>query len=230
MRFAVHRALRERLADARRPAPARAVPRPARAGRVPGGHGPGADRRDRRQRRRRHHDLQRDGRPDRADPAVDLPDHDRHPGHRPGDGGAARRGHRAGPVGPHPRPVRGAPDGVRDGRPADRQRRQHRRRVLRGGGRARDLRDLALPGRADRRGRHLGAGHQGQLSDGRARLPDASSSCSSPTSSRRSWPTPTGAQVGTRAGDAVVRPRRRPSCCCSSPSSARRSPRTCSST
>ena len=86
-------------------------------------------------------------RPDRADPAVDLPDHDRHPGHRPGDGGPARRRHRAGPVGPHPRPVRRPLDGVRDGRAARRQRRQHGRRVLRGGGGARDLRDLALPRR-----------------------------------------------------------------------------------
>ena len=38
-----------------------------------------------------------------------LPDHDRHPGDRPGDGGAARRRHRAGAVRPHPRPVRRAP-------------------------------------------------------------------------------------------------------------------------
>ena len=42
-------------------------------------------------------------------PAVAVPDHDRHPGDRPGDGGAARRGHRPGPVGPDPRPVRGPP-------------------------------------------------------------------------------------------------------------------------
>ena len=228
MRFPFTRAARAPRRP-RRPAPARAVPRPARAGRVPGRHGPGADRRDRRQRRRRHHDLQRDGRPDRADAAVDLPDHDRHPGHRPGDGRAARRGHRAGPVGPHPRPVRGAPDGVRDGHPAHRQRRQHRRRVLRRGGRARDLRDLALPRRADRRGRHLGAGHQGQLPDRRARLP---------VGHRRVLRLhrvgdPGRPRLGRgRAGarDAVARPRARPSCCCSSRSSARRSRRTCSST
>ena len=143
--------LRARLSPRGTPPPARTVPRPSRAGRVPRRHGPGPDRRDRRQRRRRHHDLQRHGRLDRADPAVDLPDHDRHPGHRPGDGGAARCRHRPGPVGPHPRPVRRAPDGVRDGHPAGRQRGQHRRRVLRGGGRAGDLRDLALPRGAGRR-------------------------------------------------------------------------------
>ena len=84
------------------------------------------------------------GADDGPDAAVALPDHDRHPGHRPGDGGAARRRHRAGPVGPHPRPVRRPLDGLRDGRPARRQRRQHGRRVLRRRGRARDLRHLAL--------------------------------------------------------------------------------------
>ena len=48
--------------------------------------------------------------------AVAVPDHDRHPRDRPGDGGAARRRHRPGPVRPDPRPVRRPLDGVRDGR------------------------------------------------------------------------------------------------------------------
>ena len=64
------------------------------------------------------------------------------------------------------------------------------------GGRARDLRDLALPRRADRRGRHLGAGHQGQLPDRRARLPVGHRRVLRLHRRRRSWPIPTGAQVG----------------------------------
>ena len=95
------------------------------------------------------------------DAAVAVPDHDRDPGHRPGDGGAARRRHRAGAVGPHPRPVRGPADGVRDARAAGRERGQHGRRVLRRGRRARDLRGLALHRGADHRDRHLGARDQG---------------------------------------------------------------------
>ena len=99
------------------------------------------------------------GADDRAVAAVDLPDHDRHPGDRPGDGGAARRRHRAGPVGPDPRPVRRALDGLRDGRPAGRQRRQHGRRVRRRRGR----RSRSSASRATSRCRssalaHLGAG------------------------------------------------------------------------
>ncbi len=162
-------------------------------------------------------------------PAVDLPDHDRHPGHRPGDGGAARRRHRAGPVGPDPRPVRGPPDGVRDGRPARRQRRQHRRRVLRGGRRARDLRRLALPRRPDRRGRHLGAGHQGQLPDRRAGLPVGHRRV--PRVHRVGGPGRSGLGRGRPgARHAVARPRAGRAAAAWSRSSARRSRRTCSST
>ena len=106
------------------------------------------------------------------DAALDLPDHDRHPGHRPGDGRAARRRHRPGPVRPDPRPVRGPPDGLRDGRPAGRQRGQHRRRVLRGGRRARDLRDLALPRRC-----RSSRSPSGRWSSRPATGPSSASSC-----------------------------------------------------
>ena len=193
------------------PAPSRALPRPARAG-LPGGHGARAHRRDRRQRRRRDHDLQRDGRRDGPRAAVALPDHDRHPGHRPGDGGAPRRRHRAGPLGPHPRPLRRALDGLRDARPAGRERGQHGRRVLRRRPPPRDLRHPALPDGADRRRRHLGAGPLRQLPDRRTRLPRRSSSCSSRTSRRRSWP------AGLGRGRPGARHARRstcarPSCC-----------------
>ena len=228
MRFPFAR-LRERLAAARRAAPARPLPRASRAARLPGRHGPGAHRRDRRQRRRRDHDLQRHGRDDRPVAALDLPDHDRHPGHRPGDGGAARGGHRAGPVGPDPRPVRGAPDGLRDGHPADRQRGQHGRRVLRRRGRARDLRHLALHRGPDRRHRHLGARHQGQLPDRRARLPVGDGRVRDVH--RVGDPGRPGLGRGRPgAGHAAARPRLRRSCSSSSRSSARPSPRTCSST
>ena len=78
-----------------------------------------------------------------------------------------------GPVRPDPRPVRGALDGLRDGRPARRQRREHRRRVLRAPRRRSRSSAISryIVGAARRRSRIWALVLHGQLPDGRAGLP-----------------------------------------------------------
>ncbi len=152
------------------PAPPFALPTPGPA-RVPGRHGSRAHRRHRRQRRRRHHDLLGHGRHDRPPAALAVPHHDGHPGGRPGDGRAPRRGHRPGPLGPHPRPLRRALDRARHGRPAGRQPGQHRGRVRRCRRRAGHPRRAQPDHGAGRGRRHLGARAVRQLPHGREGLP-----------------------------------------------------------
>ena len=104
---------------------------------------------------------------------------------------------------PHPRPVRRALDGLRDGRPARRQHRQHGRRVRRRRGRPRDLRRSRAIVGPDRRRRDLGARAvrvsyrtvERVFLSVIARLRDLHRR-------RRSSPTPTGAPVGQGVRDA----------------------------